>query len=160
MLHALRACVLLPNLRLLYLPWYSVVVTMFMFMFSICAPVVDWSLRQNTVMWLFVLHCWRICEKKCNKSLLMIKQTCVRACVRACMCKIFLILLPPSAMITLHKTTTMRILHCTNNNAYTYKNSNKLLKLWKIDQKWFETFQMWCWREWTRSVQQNAWIMK
>jgi len=71
-------------------------------------------------------------------------------------CKIFWILLPPSAMITLHKTTILRILHCTNNNACTHINNNKSLKRWKIDQKCLETFQVWCWRGWTRSVQQNT----
>jgi hypothetical protein len=57
-------------------------------------------------------------------------------------CKIFWIVMAPSAMITLYETSILRILHCTNNNPYTHINNNKSLELWKIDQKCLETFKM------------------
>ena len=43
-------------------------------------------------------------------------------------CKIFWILLPPSQMITLYKITILRILRCTNNNAYTHINNKNIFK--------------------------------
>ena len=168
MLHALRTCVLLSNQTLLYLPRYSVVVTVTMS--SICTRMVACSLRQNCSFYIG----WRTCQTAqpfclCLKGEQNVQHICYvmqpgrnlwefwskplpitivseKTVPPSSVYKIFWILLPPSAMITLD----------INNNAYTHINNNRSLKLWKIDQKCLETFQMWCCTGSTRSVQQNA----